>query len=67
MRLLGLLLVALLLLPISAARGQNFDRQAVCPLMGEALVKRVAALVKGKGQCEAFCTAGARAAPDIGR
>lgn len=32
------------------------DGEALCPSMSEVLVSKVAAWIKGKGQCKAYCT-----------
>ena len=51
---IALALIALLL-SVSDAHSEDEDQRALCPLMSEQLVAKVAAQIKGKGQCPTVC------------
>ena len=42
-------------LSIYEAQADGEDQRFLCPVMSEALVQKVAAEVKGSGQCQTFC------------
>ncbi|KAB2919895.1 MAG: hypothetical protein F9K29_03260 [Hyphomicrobiaceae bacterium] len=50
-----MLLLPLFFLGSSGAQAEDEDHRLVCPIMSAELVKKVAAQIKGSGQCQTVC------------
>lgn|SRR5262249_14567331 len=54
MRIIALLIIAMFV--AATAWAEDEDQQPLCPVMSDILAKKVAAFIKGNGECETICS-----------